>query len=175
LWRPAEAVNAAVGGFLGWSHEEISRNPIGTWCQEAFIFLLAMAAVLWISRGQAIEPLRRFGGVAMVTAPWLTSAEALVVVLSVGQWRSKGTLVMMMAASALAGIGWWMLADKGSVRPARAVLGLGFLVTLFALYWLNSPATGLFQVIAIAATLFLVWQSARAPAYPPSNQHEMSP
>lgn len=169
LWRPAEAFNVLLGGLFGWSDSAVRQSPLGTWCQEALLFLAVMISLLWITRRQTIESARMLGAIAMMVAPWLTNGEAIVIALATREPATRGAISAAMTASIGAGLVSWALARKGWTMIAALILACGLLVMLLSIYWLNSPAGALFQGAAIAASAVLFWRtvaSARGPWAP---------
>jgi hypothetical protein len=85
-------------------------------------------------------PLRRFGPVVLIPAAWITAGAA-----AVGRLRTDGLLIahlVMAAFIAFFLVTGWRALDRGALRAWRAVLVVGFLVTLSGIAGFVGPFAG---------------------------------
>lgn len=155
FWRPSYAINFIAAQMLGWPREPTFEPSLGMWVQEGCILLLAATAVLWSVRQAGITPFSMLSVGVIATVPWLTNAEAAVVVMMSKPKVYGLALCMFVLTSSLTVTSSWWMARRGLIVPARTALVLGVLVMLVGLYWLN-PLTGwMIQVVALSSCVVL--------------------
>jgi hypothetical protein len=155
LWGPSYAINALAARVLGWPSTATVEMSFGVWVQEGGILLVTAAAVLWSLRRLEQRPFSALGVGVISLGPWLTNAEAAVVVM-MGKPQFYGlVLLLFLLTSCVAAITSWWLARRGLRYVASAALVLGFLAMLIGLYWLNPLTAWMIQAVALSSCVVL--------------------